>query len=96
MLELFFMYQRNPLLEARKIIFSPGALSANFETLRKIKEPWTRISPNVQDQMYKAAKKKAADEIRSFSNPLLKKRAWRRELSKVDAKIMKNLKAHGG
>ena len=25
-----FMYQRNPLLEARKIIFSPGALSANL------------------------------------------------------------------
>lgn len=90
------MYQRNPLLEARKIIFSPGALSANFETLRKIKEPWSRISPSVQDQMYRAARKKAADEIRSFSNPLLKKRAWRRELSKVDAKIMKNLKAHEG
>lgn len=90
------MYQKNPLLVEGKLIFSPGALSANFETLRKIKQPFSRISPNIEDQLYRASRKKAADEIRKFKDPLLRKRAWRRELSKVDAKIAKNLKIHGG
>lgn len=95
------MYQLNPLYEilseSKPIQFTTGSLSASFNNLRKVKAPWSRISPQVQDQMDRAARKKAADAIRQFDgNPILKKREWVRQLRSTEAKIRKNLKAHGG
>ena len=90
------MYQLNPLLEI-KYKFSTGSLSAGFENLRKAKEPWSRISPNVQDQLDRAARKKAADAIRKFNGkPELKKREWARQMRSVDEKFRKINKKHGG
>lgn len=53
------------------------------------------MSPQMQLQFDRMYRKAAADEIKKFKNLEMKKRAWRRELSKVDAKIQKFRKAHG-
>lgn len=91
------MYPLNPLLEAKPIKFSTGSLSANFDHLRKIKQPWSRFSFDKQNQLDRIARKKAADAIRKFNGrPDLKKREWVRQLRIVNSKIHKNLKAHGG
>ena len=89
-------YQLNPLLvEAKGVNFSRGSLSADFEVLRQLKAKTSRMSPQIQLQFDRMYRKAAADEIKKFKNLEMKKRAWRRELSKVDAKIQKFRKAHG-
>lgn len=87
-------YQLNPLLIESKVQFSRGSLSADFEVLRKLKSVTSRMSPQMQLQFDRMYRKAAADEIKRFKNLELKKRAWRRELSKVDNKISKFKKYH--
>lgn len=75
-------------------LIEAGELSVQIMNHFKRMRPYTRMSPQMFDQVEKAARKNAANEIKRFKTLKLKRNEWKRQLNSFEDKMHKFSKNH--